>query len=111
MQPEIMKDLQTALDAAKSRYIAQNVQSKALHEEAVNVLPGGNTRTILHTDPFPIYMKYGKSYQVTSEDGITWVNMIEIDFYLADSGAAILTWPGSSRQLYMATPIQSFYLL
>ncbi|PCG98543.1 Tetrapyrrole biosynthesis, glutamate-1-semialdehyde aminotransferase [Penicillium occitanis (nom. inval.)] len=75
MQPEIMKDLQAALDAAKSRYVAQNAQSKALHEEAVNVLPGGNTRTILHTDPFPIYMKYGKSYQVTSEDGIIYTDL------------------------------------
>jgi glutamate-1-semialdehyde 2,1-aminomutase len=71
MQSGVMKDLQTALDAARSRYIAQNARSKALHEEAVNVLPGGNTRTILHTDPFPVYMKNGKSYQVTSEDGAT----------------------------------------
>lgn len=71
MQPEIMKDLQTALGAARSRYIASNARSKALHEEAINVLPGGNTRTILHTDPFPIYIKHGKAHQVTSEDGIT----------------------------------------
>lgn len=71
MQPELVKELQTALDAAKSRYIASNPRSNAFHEEAVNVMPGGNTRTILHTDPFPIYMKHGKSYQVTSEDGIT----------------------------------------
>lgn len=71
MQLDIMKELQIAVDAAKARYIASNVRSKALHEEAINVLPGGNTRTILHTDPFPIYMKHGKSYQVTSEDGNT----------------------------------------
>lgn len=71
MQSGLMEELQIAVDAAKARYIASNARSKAFHEEAVNVLPGGNTRTILHTDPFPIYMKYGKSYQVTSEDGVT----------------------------------------
>ena len=66
MQLDIMKELQIAVDAAKAR-----------HEEAVNVLPGGNTRTILHTDPFPIYIKQGNSYQVTSEDDVTWVDVFE----------------------------------
>lgn len=71
MQLDIMKELQIAVDAVKARYIASNARSKAFHEEAVNVLPGGNTRTILHTDPFPIYIKHANSYQVTSEDDVT----------------------------------------
>lgn len=61
------------LDEAKARYIARNAKSKALHEEAVKSFPGGNTRTVLHTDPFPICMKSGKGYQLTSEDGHTYV--------------------------------------
>ncbi|GFP56359.1 uncharacterized aminotransferase C417.11c [Trichoderma asperellum] len=57
-----------ALEEAKARYISRNAKSKTLHEEATKSFPGGNTRTVLHTDPFPISMKSGKGYQLTSED-------------------------------------------
>lgn len=62
---------QAALSAAVTRYEARNPASKALHERAVESLPGGNTRTLLHTSPFPVFMKKGEGYQVTSEDGHT----------------------------------------
>lgn len=63
-----LKDL---VGSAKQRYISKNKTSKTLHEEATQLLPGGNTRTVLHANPFPIYMKSGKNHQVTSEDGQT----------------------------------------
>lgn len=63
--------LQTLVETAKQRYISKNQTSKALHEEATQLLPGGNTRTVLHANPFPIYMKSGKNHQVTSEDDQT----------------------------------------
>lgn len=69
MHPNTFQHLRIAVKAAELRYITHNQQSKALHDEALSVLPGGNTRTILHTDPFPLYMKSGEGYQVTSEDG------------------------------------------
>jgi glutamate-1-semialdehyde 2,1-aminomutase len=59
----------TAIDAAISRYETANPVSKGLHLKAVESLPGGNTRTAIFTAPFPVYMKSGKGYQVTSEDG------------------------------------------
>lgn len=65
--------LQDALDAAVARYEQRNPKSKALHEEAIKSLPGGNTRTVLHVGPFPLCMKSAKGYQVTSEDGHTYV--------------------------------------
>ncbi|KAM0254788.1 hypothetical protein ACHAQJ_006446 [Trichoderma viride] len=64
-----------ALDESKARYISRNVKSKALHEEATKSFPGGNTRTVLHADPFPISMKSGKGYQLTSEDGHTYTDL------------------------------------
>lgn len=66
--------LKDAVEAAKQRYTQANPTSQALHEEATQSLPGGNTRTVLHAGPFPIYMKSGKNYQVTSEDGKTYVS-------------------------------------
>jgi glutamate-1-semialdehyde 2,1-aminomutase len=64
--------LEDVLEDAKLRFTEQNQRSKSLHEEATKSLPGGNTRTVLHTSPFPVYMKSGKGYQVVSEDGKTY---------------------------------------
>lgn len=60
-----------ALEAAKARFVARNTSSLRLHEEAIKSLPGGNTRSLLHTSPFPVFLKSGEGYQVTSEDGHT----------------------------------------
>lgn len=68
-----LQELGTTLEHARARYIQQNPKSKALHAEASNSLPGGNTRAVLHADPFPLYIKSGHGYQVTSEDGTTCV--------------------------------------
>src|SRR3569833_2033881 len=62
---------QDALDAALARFAARNPRSRELHELAISSMPGGNTRTQLHTSPYPVCMKSGKGYQVTSEDGHT----------------------------------------
>lgn len=62
-----------ALEAAKARFVERNPESLRLHEEAVKSLPGGNTRSLLHTAPFPVFIKSGNGYQVTSEDGHTYV--------------------------------------
>jgi glutamate-1-semialdehyde 2,1-aminomutase len=72
MSTDIASSLRVKLDAATARYIERNPRSRALHDEAVKTMPGGNTRTVLHTGPFPIAMKSGKGYQLTSEDGHTY---------------------------------------
>ncbi|KJK78682.1 hypothetical protein H634G_06057, partial [Metarhizium anisopliae BRIP 53293] len=69
-----LQELGTTLEHARARYIQQNPKSKALHAEASNSLPGGNTRAVLHADPFPLYIKSGHGYQVTSEDGTTYTD-------------------------------------
>ena len=61
--------LQDALDRAISNYQERNTRSKYLHEKALASLPGGNTRTVLHTDPFPVYLKSADGFKVMSEDG------------------------------------------
>jgi glutamate-1-semialdehyde 2,1-aminomutase len=62
------QELATTLDLARAKYVRQNPRSEALHAEALNSLPGGNTRAVLHADPFPLYIKSGRGYQVTTED-------------------------------------------
>jgi glutamate-1-semialdehyde 2,1-aminomutase len=60
---------QRALSAAEARFVANNPRSKSLHEQAAQALPGGNTRTVLYTSPFPLSMKQGKGAYVWDEDG------------------------------------------
>jgi glutamate-1-semialdehyde 2,1-aminomutase len=65
-----------ALDAAQVRFAQRNSKSLSLHEQAAQSLPGGNTRSLLHTAPFPVFLKSGTGYQVTSEDGHTYTDLV-----------------------------------
>ena len=49
-----LTDLQSTVDEAIARYVAANPASAARHAEARKVMPGGNTRTVLHYEPFPL---------------------------------------------------------
>jgi glutamate-1-semialdehyde 2,1-aminomutase len=64
----VSSELSTAVAAAKQRFIERNPTSARLFEEAAEYLPGGNTRTLLYSAPFPICMKKGENYQVFDED-------------------------------------------
>jgi len=65
-----------ALQEAQSRFAARNAKSWNLHEESARSLPGGNTRSLLHTPPFPVFLQSGKGYKVTSEDGHEYVDLV-----------------------------------
>jgi hypothetical protein len=67
------RDDHDILAAARAKFVQRNPRSLELHQKAIESLPGGNTRTLLHTAPFPLCMKSGKGYQVTDEDGHTQV--------------------------------------
>ncbi|KAJ2896680.1 hypothetical protein MKZ38_005304 [Zalerion maritima] len=67
---------QEALDAARVRFSQRNARSQSLHQTALSSLPGGNTRSILHTSPFPISLRSGHAHTVTSEDGHTYVDLV-----------------------------------
>jgi glutamate-1-semialdehyde 2,1-aminomutase len=71
MSSELIQQIRAELEAATTRYIDRNPRSKALHDEALKSMPGGNTRTVLHASPFPVVIKSGKGHQITSEDGHT----------------------------------------
>ncbi|KAF1964143.1 PLP-dependent transferase [Bimuria novae-zelandiae CBS 107.79] len=65
-----------ALELTKVRFTERNATSLKLHHEAVKSLPGGNTRSLLHTAPFPVFLKKGEEYQVYSEDGHTYTDFV-----------------------------------
>jgi glutamate-1-semialdehyde 2,1-aminomutase len=62
-------NLEATITAAKERFVERNPNSRRLYDEACGSLPGGNTRTLLYSAPFPICMKKGEVYRVFDEDG------------------------------------------
>lgn len=58
-----------ALADAKEQYRRANPKSLAQHQRAAEVMPGGNTRTVIFTDPFPLTLVTGKDARVRSLDG------------------------------------------
>ncbi|GME53858.1 Aminotransferase [Neofusicoccum parvum] len=71
--PAWRSDPAAVLEAAKARFLTRNPKSLQIHKSALLSLPGGNTRTVLHTAPFPVSMARGTAHQVTSEDNHTSV--------------------------------------
>ena len=59
----------TLLHDAENCYRQNHPNSQKLHEKAIGILPGGNTRSVLHTDPFPIYMDRGEGNRLIDVDG------------------------------------------
>lgn len=61
--------LDNALAATIDRYTVANRSSAAKHQLACAALPGGNTRTVLHFDPFPLVMERGRDASLWDVDG------------------------------------------
>ncbi len=68
--------LTTALEQAHAQYTKLNPKSLATHEEACHYLPGGNTRTVLHTTPFPLTIASGQDTTLTTLDGQIYIDIL-----------------------------------
>lgn len=64
------------LDAARERYAQRNPQSLARWQFAATSLPGGNTRTVLYFDPFPLCMARGQDCFLFDVDGHRYVDFL-----------------------------------
>ena len=70
------ESVHAAIEDARSRYVAANPLSHAADEDAARHLPGGNTRTVLHFDPFPLTMVGGDGAELTDLDGHRYVDFV-----------------------------------
>ncbi len=62
-------DAETALQDAKAGFAATHPACRGVHEAAVGHLPGGNTRTGIFSDPFPVAWARGAGARLWDEDG------------------------------------------
>ncbi|WP_137177879.1 aspartate aminotransferase family protein [Roseomonas sp. AR75] len=67
--------LDQALAEARETYARRRPESRARHLDAAEVMPGGNTRTVLFHGPFPFTVLQGEGCRVTDADGLTYVNL------------------------------------
>jgi glutamate-1-semialdehyde 2,1-aminomutase len=69
-------DIDTALKEAERRYADSHTMSQAQIERAKGVLPGGNTRTILFFQPFPLVVKRSEGCRLWDIDGNAYVDFL-----------------------------------
>lgn len=68
--------LERALKDARKRYVCANPLSKAADKNAGKFLPGGNTRSVLHYDPFPLTMVRGEGAHLVDLDGHSYADFL-----------------------------------
>lgn len=51
-------------------------KSAELYARAVEVMPGGNSRTAVYSSPYPVYVKSGSGARVTDVDGVERIDFL-----------------------------------
>jgi glutamate-1-semialdehyde 2,1-aminomutase len=68
--------LGAALGDVERRYTEANPKSHARFEAARSFMPGGNTRTVLHYDPFPVGVVQGNGAKIEDLDGHVYTDFL-----------------------------------
>src|SRR6516225_6312222 len=76
MSPPANIDIAAALAEAQELYRSSNPKSLARHREACTVMPGGNTRSAIHVDPFPLTIVRGEGARLWDLDGHEYVDFL-----------------------------------
>jgi len=58
-----------SMERELAEYLAKTARSRTLHEDALAVMPGGNSRTTTFFDPYPFYIGRGHGAHVIDADG------------------------------------------
>jgi glutamate-1-semialdehyde 2,1-aminomutase len=69
-------DLDAALAEAHEAYAGARPKSAAIHERARQVMPGGNTRSVLFYTPFPTAMVRGEGCRLWDADGREYLDLL-----------------------------------
>jgi glutamate-1-semialdehyde 2,1-aminomutase len=75
IQP-VVTDVAGFVAEAERRYVERNPESRRLHEERAEVMPGGNTRSVIHLPPFPLTIVRGEGARLTDADGHVYLDFL-----------------------------------
>ncbi|KAL4984981.1 putative acetylornithine aminotransferase [Aspergillus falconensis] len=76
-------ELSVKLAHLVQKYKNQYTASRGAHEKAKQVLPAGNTRSVLHSDPFPLVICSADGSNIKTVDGVT------LEDFVSDFSAGI----------------------
>ena len=76
LNPARNANLDTAIEQAVARYEAATPNSRARYEQACDVMPGGNTRSVLHFAPYPLTFVHGEGVSLRDLDGLTYTDFL-----------------------------------
>lgn len=65
-----------ALETARTEFVSRNPKSRTIYEEATNYLPGGNTRSSLFYEPFPLAIVSGSDCRMSDADGHEYIDFL-----------------------------------
>jgi glutamate-1-semialdehyde 2,1-aminomutase len=68
--------IQKQLETARTDYVEANPRSRAHFEAACASMPGGNTRTVLFYEPFPLRIAGGTGCHLRDVDGHDYVDLL-----------------------------------
>ncbi len=71
-----LQGLRQATDEARARYAAANPGSREADQAAEQHMPGGNTRSVLHYEPFPLTIVRGVGGEVIDLDGHRYLDFV-----------------------------------
>ena len=71
-----MTTIDEALAEAIASFVAKRPKTAALHERAKAVMPGGNTRTVLYSAPFPIRAERAEGATIRDVDGHSYLDLV-----------------------------------
>lgn len=60
---------ETSITELEQSYRERTRTSETLHERAQSYLPGGDTRSVTYTQPYPTYIEHAKGCRLTTVDG------------------------------------------
>jgi glutamate-1-semialdehyde 2,1-aminomutase len=69
-------DIAAALAEAEELYRGRNPKSLAQHRLACAAMPGGNTRSAIHVDPFPLTIARGEGARLWDVDGHEYADFL-----------------------------------
>jgi len=69
-------DIAAAVAEAEVLYRERNPRSLAQHREACAAMPGGNTRSAIHVDPFPLTIARGEGARLWDIDGHEYIDFL-----------------------------------
>jgi glutamate-1-semialdehyde 2,1-aminomutase len=69
-------DLSVLVADAERRYVERNPESRRLHEQRALVMPGGNTRSVIHVPPFPLTIVRGEGARIVDADDHEYLDFL-----------------------------------